>query len=129
MEFHFLIVSWQDAILLGQASDAIVWFAHSSDFSADSVGLNGIQHSAGGLIDINQVELNWSVVLGVNDSVASRAESRFWDYSFCLRLGFCFYQELLINRRWMLLIKVIFIHIVKCNKKSIKYLSIIAWNN
>lgn len=66
----------QNSVLLGETSDAVVRFAHSSDLSADSVGLDGVGHASGGLIDINQVDLDGGMVLGVDDSVTGRAKSR-----------------------------------------------------
>lgn len=89
-----LIISWQNTILLSQASDAIIRFSHSSDFSADSIGLHSVQHSTCTIIDIDQIDLNWSVILCVNDSVASRAK-----IEEKLRLWFLFSIKSLLIRR------------------------------
>lgn len=71
--FECLIVLWQNSVFLGEAGDAVVGFSHTSDFSADGVGLDGVQHTAGGFVNINQVDLDGGVILGVDDSVAGRA--------------------------------------------------------
>jgi hypothetical protein len=68
-----LVVSRENTVLLCQTRDAVVALAHSSDLSANGVCLRGVQHAASGLIDINEVDLDRCVVLGVDDSVAGRA--------------------------------------------------------
>lgn len=71
---NVLIILRQDSILLCETSDAIIGFSHSSDFSTDSIGLYSVQHASGSLVNFNQVDLDRSVILGVDDSVAGRAE-------------------------------------------------------
>lgn len=70
-----LVVLGQNSVFLSETSDAVVGFTHSSDLAADGISLDGVQHTAGGLIDINEVDLDRGVVLGVDDSVAGRAGS------------------------------------------------------
>ena len=72
--FHCSKVLRDDSVFLGEPVDAIVRFTHSADSAADSVGLVGASHSAGGFIHISNVDLDRSVILSRNDSVAGRAE-------------------------------------------------------
>ena len=62
-----------DSVFLGQSVDAIIGFAHTTDLPANSIGLVGAGHSAGGLINVSDVDLNGCVILGSNNAVAGRA--------------------------------------------------------
>lgn len=53
-----LISLGQNSVLLGETSDAVVRFSHTSDFSADSIGFHCVQHATGCLVDISQVDLD-----------------------------------------------------------------------
>lgn len=65
----------QKAVLLGQATDAVVRLAHHADGSANGVHLGGAGHGASVGVHIDQIQLHGSVVLGVDDAVARRAGS------------------------------------------------------
>lgn len=64
-----------EAILLGQTDNAIVRLAHTTDLTADSVGLGAIGLATGLGIHNNNAQLHGSVVLSVDDSVRCRAKS------------------------------------------------------
>ena len=64
-----------DAVLLSQSVDAVIWLSHPPDGPADGVGLGGGEHPSGFLIDVSDDHLDGSVVLGGDDAVARRAES------------------------------------------------------
>jgi hypothetical protein len=68
-----LVVLRQNSVLLGETSNAIVGFTHSSDFSADGIGFHGVQHASGVAVNLNQVDLNRGMILSVDDSVTGRA--------------------------------------------------------
>lgn len=70
------VLLWDNSSSFRQSVDAIVRFTHTTDRAADSIGLEGAGHSAGGLIDISDVDLDGGVILGSNDAIARRAESK-----------------------------------------------------
>ena len=72
---HALEVLGQDSVLLCESVDAIVRLSHAANGAADGVGLEAPGHSAGRLIDVGDVDLDRSVILGSDDAVARGAES------------------------------------------------------
>lgn len=60
-------------IAFSQTSDAVVWFAHHTDSTADSIDFWGACHCSGVWIDFSNTQLDWSMVLSVNDTVAGWA--------------------------------------------------------
>lgn len=60
-------------VLLGQTDNTIVRFAHTTDFTADSVGLGTIGHATGSGVNIDNADLHGSMILSVDDSVGGRA--------------------------------------------------------
>ena len=69
-----LEVLCDDSVLLCQSVDAVIGLAHSADGSADGIGLVRASHSSGRLVDVGEVELDRSVILCSDDSVARGAE-------------------------------------------------------
>lgn len=49
---------------------------HSSNFSTDGVNFNRISHAAGRGINFSEIQLDRSVIFSMNDTVASRTESK-----------------------------------------------------
>merc|ERR1719193_938360 len=63
----------KNAVLLSQPVDAIIALPHPTDSTTDGVGLEGASHTAGRLVDLSQVDLNRSVVLGRQNPVTRGA--------------------------------------------------------
>ena len=63
----------KNAVLLGKPVDAIVALSHSSDCPADGISLEGTSHTASGLVDLSQVNLNRGMVLGRQNPVTGGA--------------------------------------------------------
>lgn len=61
-------------IFLGQTNNTIIRFTHTTDFTTDGIGLGTFGHTASFGININDVDLNGSVILGVDYSVGGRAK-------------------------------------------------------
>ena len=72
---QFLEVLGDNSVFLGQSVDAIIGFTHTTNLTANSVGLESAGHSAGGLVNVNDVHLDRCVILGSDDAVACRAEN------------------------------------------------------
>ena len=74
---QFLEILGDNSVFLGQSVDAIIGFTHTTNLTTNSVGLESAGHSAGGLVNVNDVHLNRCVILGSDDAVACRAENGF----------------------------------------------------
>ncbi len=62
-----------EAVLLGQAIDAVVRLAHTANSAADGVGLESTGHAPSRLVNFCHVDLDGGVVLGGQNPVGSRA--------------------------------------------------------
>lgn len=60
-------------VAFGQTGNAIVRFAHHSDSATDSIDFWGSGHDASIWVDFSNIELDWSMILGVDDTVTCRA--------------------------------------------------------
>lgn len=60
-------------VAFGQTGDAIVRFAHHSDSATDGIDFWGSGHDASVWVDFSNIELDWSMILGVDDTVTCRA--------------------------------------------------------
>ncbi|GMT28129.1 hypothetical protein PFISCL1PPCAC_19426, partial [Pristionchus fissidentatus] len=69
-----LEVAGNDSVLLSEAEKAVVRLAHAAEFSADGVAvdLSG-NHTASLRVDIDEVDLDGSVVIGGNETRRGRA--------------------------------------------------------
>lgn len=65
-----------DSILLAEPVDAIIRLSHPPDGTTDGVGGGLASHPTSGLIDLGNVQLDGSVVLGRDDAVASGAANK-----------------------------------------------------
>jgi len=83
----------QDSVLLGQPVNAVVALPHPADGSTDGVGLEGASHTTGRLVNLGQVDLDGSVVLGRQDPVAGGALP--WDVHVNIFSGFVLHGEVL----------------------------------
>lgn len=64
-----------NAVLLGESGDAIIWLSHPPDGSTDGVDLGGVAHAPGDGVYLGDVNLDGGMVLGVDQSVAGGAET------------------------------------------------------
>merc|ERR1719244_2293334 len=71
----FSDVGWKNAVLLGEADEAVVTFAHSSDLAADGVCLVIPRHPTGLLVNLGDVDLHRGMITGSDDSVRRGAFS------------------------------------------------------
>lgn len=67
------ILLGDQTVLFGQTDYAVIGFTHTTDFTTDGIGLGTIGHAASFGVNIDDVDLNGSVILSVDDSVGSRA--------------------------------------------------------
>lgn len=65
-----------DAVIFGQSSNAVVRFSHPPDLSADSIHLQVVSGAASGRVNVSNGNLDGSMVLSSNDSVAGRTEEK-----------------------------------------------------
>lgn len=65
----------QQAVVLGQSVQRVVSLTSASDVTAQSVGGVGTSNGSSFLIDVGNVDLDRSMVLGLDDSVSGRALS------------------------------------------------------
>merc|ERR1719192_396761 len=73
---NYLEILGDDAVLLGQSVDTIIGFTHTTNLTANGVGLEPAGHPSGGLVNVGDVDLDGGVILGGDDAVAGRAFSR-----------------------------------------------------
>ena len=71
--FYSLEILGDDSVLFGQSVDTIIGFTHTTNLTANSVGLVGAGHSSRGLINVRNIDLNRGVIFGSDDTIASRA--------------------------------------------------------
>merc|ERR1719427_1106382 len=71
----FSDVGWKNAVLLGEADEAVVALAHSADLAADGVSLVIPRHPTGLLVDLGDVDLHRGMITGSDDSVRRGAFS------------------------------------------------------
>lgn len=63
-------------VFLGQSCNTIIGFTHSPDSATDGIHLRAIWYQTASFwVNISNVYLNWSMILSVDDSVASRAKN------------------------------------------------------
>lgn len=74
----------QQTVLLSQSVQGVVSLTSTSDVTAQSVGGGGTSNGSALLIDVGDVDLDRSVVLGLDNSVGGRALS--WDVQFNLKM-------------------------------------------
>lgn len=67
----------QNIVAFSQTSDTIIWFAHTTDSTADSIHFWCASHDAGVWINFSNADLDWSMIFSVDDTVASRAANFF----------------------------------------------------
>ena len=70
---RFSEVLGQNAVLLGEPVDAVVWLPHAADGAADGVRLPRAGHPARLGVHVRDVHLDGGVVLGRDDAVRRRA--------------------------------------------------------
>lgn len=63
----------KQVIAFGQTSDAIIWFAHHTDGTADGINFWCASHGSGLWIDFSHIQLDWSMVFSMDDSVTGWA--------------------------------------------------------
>lgn len=65
-----------NAVVLREPQEGVISFTHSTDSTADGVGLELSIEPACSLVHLSNVELDGGMILGTNNSVASRAFAR-----------------------------------------------------
>lgn len=78
----------QQTVLLSQSVQRVISFTSGSDVTAQGVGGVGTGNGSSLLVDVGNVDLNRGVVLGLDDSVRSRALS--WHVQFDLLVSIWF---------------------------------------
>merc|ERR1712112_536509 len=71
----FSDVGWKNAVLLGEADEAVVALAHSSNLAADGVSLVIPRHPTRLLVNLGDVDLHRGMITGSDDSVRRGAFS------------------------------------------------------
>lgn len=70
--FAFILLG-KKSVLLGQSTNAVVRLAHHPDGSANGVHLGCAGHAASVGVNVDEVKLHGSMILGVDDAVAGGA--------------------------------------------------------